>query len=231
MESRRLRSRDLALIALFAGLIAALGLPGTITVLGGQIPITAQTLGVMLAGSILGGRRGALAVLTFLVLVAAGMPLLAGGRGGLAAFAGLSAGFVLAWPLGAWACGWLTEHLVRKGRYTLPVGLIANTVGGVLVVYAVGVPFQAWRGNLGVLPSLTATAVLLPGDLLKVILTTLVARGVHAGYPTPAAIAARRTSRPARTRTGERAGGQTMEQVANHEDGQAIRPDPNRPEP
>ena len=52
--------------------------------LGNPVPITLQTMGVMLAGSVLGARRGALAVLTFLALVAAGLPLLAGGRGGLA---------------------------------------------------------------------------------------------------------------------------------------------------
>lgn len=193
MDSRRLQARDLALIALFAGLIAALGLPGTITVLGGQVPITAQTLGVMLAGSILGSRRGALAVLVLLALVAAGLPLLAGGRGGLAVFAGLSAGYVLAWPLGAWVCGWLTERLLRNGRYTLPIGVIANTIGGVFVVYAIGIPVQAWRGDLDLLPALIAAGVFLPGDALKVVLTSLVAKGVHAGYPTPAARAARRS--------------------------------------
>ncbi|MFZ0157482.1 MAG: biotin transporter BioY, partial [Kineosporiaceae bacterium] len=69
-------SRDLALVAVFAALIAALGLAGVIYPFGSVVPITAQTLGVMLAGSILGARRGVLAVLTFLVLVAAGLPWL-----------------------------------------------------------------------------------------------------------------------------------------------------------
>ena len=82
MANRRSTARDLAQIAIFAALIAALGLPGTITVGPTGVPITLQTLGVMLAGGILGARKGFLSVLVFLVLTSAGLPLLAGGRGG-----------------------------------------------------------------------------------------------------------------------------------------------------
>src|SRR5664279_1434893 len=64
----RLPARDLALIAVFAALIAALGLVPVLQPFGTIAPITAQTLGVMLAGSILGARRGALAVITFLAV-------------------------------------------------------------------------------------------------------------------------------------------------------------------
>jgi biotin transport system substrate-specific component len=182
----RLVSRDLALIALFAALIAALGLPGTLYVFGGGVPITAQTLGVMLAGSILGARRGALAVLVLLALVAAGLPLLAGGRGGLGVFAGLSAGYLIGWPLGAWVAGWLTERTVaRGGTYSLPLGLVANLLGGIVVVYAIGIPVQAWRGDTtGLVATAVAATVFLPGDLIKAVIATLVAKGVHTGYPT-----------------------------------------------
>ncbi|MFN7599597.1 MAG: biotin transporter BioY, partial [Cereibacter sp.] len=83
--------RSLTHIALFAALIAVLGLVPQITLAVG-VPITAQSLGIMLCGTVLGARRGALAVVLFLVLVAAGLPLLSGGRGGLGVFAGPSAG-------------------------------------------------------------------------------------------------------------------------------------------
>lgn len=178
-SSRRLPTRDLALIALFAGLIAVLGLPGTFTLFGSTVPVTAQTLGIMLAGSILGARRGALAVLTLLALVAAGLPLLAGGRGGLAVFAGPSVGYLIGWVAGAWAIGWLTERILRTGRYTLPVGLVANTVGGVVVMYAIGAPVLVAMSDT----SWALALIYLPGDALKVIVATAIARGVHAGYP------------------------------------------------
>src|SRR5699024_5192746 len=62
--------RDLAQIATFAGIIAVLGLIPAIAPFGGAVPITAQSLGVMLAGAVLGPRRGGLAVLLLLTLVA-----------------------------------------------------------------------------------------------------------------------------------------------------------------
>lgn len=164
-----------------AGLVAALGLPGAIAAFGNAVPITLQTLGVMLAGSLLGARKGALALLLFLALVAAGLPLLAGGRGGLGVFAGPSAGYLLAWPVAAWVIG----RVVEAGRpgYRWPRGLVANLVGGVGVVYAMGIPVQAWRTDVP-LPETTAlAAVFVPGDVLKAVLATAVAVGVHRAMP------------------------------------------------
>ena len=63
--------RSLTHIALFAALIAVLGFVPQLTLPGG-VPVTAQSMGIMLCGTVLGARRGALAVLLFLVLVAVG---------------------------------------------------------------------------------------------------------------------------------------------------------------
>lgn len=175
-------ARDLALVATFAALIAVLGIPGQLTVLGNAVPITLQTLGVMLAGSVLGWKRGALAVLVFLALVAAGLPLLAGGRGGLAVFAGPSAGYLLGFVLGAAVTGWLVER--RLPRFEPAWGFLANVVGGIGVVYLVGVPVQAAvTGTSGLVATAVASVVFLPGDLLKALVATTVAAGVHRGYP------------------------------------------------
>lgn len=74
---RGLTARDLALIALFAALLAAMSLVPGIPV--GSVPITLQTLIVMLAPAILGAKRGVLAIATFLALALAGLPILSGG--------------------------------------------------------------------------------------------------------------------------------------------------------
>src|SRR5664280_500018 len=123
---KRLSSRDLALVASFAALIAVLGLPGGIPVFGNAVPVTLQTLGVMLAGSILGWKRGALSVLVLLVLVAAGLPLLSGGRGGLGVFAGPSVGYLFGWVFGAGVIGWLVQR--RLPAYPMWWGALANAV-------------------------------------------------------------------------------------------------------
>ena len=106
-----MQSRDIVYIALFAALTAALALfpPVTVPVLG--VPVTAQSLGVMLAGALAGARNGALAMVLFLALVAAGLPLLAGGRGGLGVLMGPSGGFLFAWPIAAWVIGMLLSRV------------------------------------------------------------------------------------------------------------------------
>jgi biotin transport system substrate-specific component len=174
-------ARDLALIAVFAGLIAALGLIPAIQPFAGISPITAQTLGVMLAGSVLGARRGALAVLAFLVLVAAGLPLLAGGRGGLPVITGRSAGFFAGWVLGAALIGYLVER--RPARWTTGWLVVANAVGGIGVVYLLGIPAMAQIAGLPLGKAAALSAVYLPGDAIKVAIASVVTAGVLRGYP------------------------------------------------
>jgi biotin transport system substrate-specific component len=178
---QRLNARDLALVASFAALIAVLGLPGSISLFGNAVPITLQTLGVMLAGSILGWKRGALSVLVLLVLAAVGLPLLAGGRGGLAVFFGPTAGYLIGWVFGAAVIGWLVQQ--RLPAYPLWWGGLANAVGGIGVVYLVGIPVQAAVTHTSLLVAAGTSLVFLPGDAIKVVIATAVASAVHRGYP------------------------------------------------
>jgi len=179
-SSSFLGARDLALVASFAALIAVLGLPGAFQPLGSSVPITLQTLGVMLAGSLLGWKRGALSVIVFLVLVAVGLPLLAGGRGGLGVFASPSVGYLIGWVFGAAVIGLLVQ--ARLPRYSIWWTGLANVVGGIGVVYLFGVPVVALFFGKGIV-GLTSAFVYLPGDIAKVIIASVVAAGVHRAYP------------------------------------------------
>lgn len=165
---------------MFAGIVAALGLIPPITVPVIAVPITAQTLGVMLAGAVLGAWRGFFALLLFVVLVAVGLPLLAGGRGGLAVFASPTVGFLIGFPFAAFVTGWLTERFTRRaGRYRLGWGIVAALAGGVAVEYVFGVAGFVAVTGLSPWPVI----VFVPGDVVKAVLAALVARGVHAAYP------------------------------------------------
>lgn len=176
-----LPARDLAQIAVFAALIAALGLPGALYIGAAAVPITFQTLGVMLAGAILGARKGFLAVLLLEGLVAAGLPLLSGGRGGLGVFVGPSAGYLLGWLLGALVIGWLTARLLP--RYRAFPAACATALGGIVVIYAIGVPWMAAVTEVPFWVALGASTAFLPGDIAKVIVTVLVAKQVHRAWP------------------------------------------------
>ncbi|MFI2703473.1 biotin transporter BioY [Cellulosimicrobium composti] len=184
---------DAARIATFAALVAALGMPGSLPLLGNAVPITLQTLGVMLAGTILGAWRGTLAVATFLALAAAGLPVLAGGRGGLGALAGPSAGYLLGFLAGAAVVGWLVDRLARV---TFGRVLVAALVGGVAVVYAIGVPVQALVTGVPLATTAQLSLVFVPGDVLKALAAAAITVGVVRAYP--AARPARRTAGGAR---------------------------------
>jgi biotin transport system substrate-specific component len=175
------KTKDLAYIALFAAITAVLGLMPAIPVPAVPVPITAQTLGVMLAGAVLGARRGFLALLLFLVLVAVGLPVLAGGRGGLAVFAGPSAGFLIAWPLGAFVTGLLTEVFWR--RFNLGWALVATLVGGIGVIYAIGIPCISVFSATPLATAFTGSLVFVPGDVVKAVVAALVAVAVRRAYP------------------------------------------------
>ncbi len=175
-----MKTRDLAYIALFAAITAVLGLVPAINV--GPVPITAQTLGVMLAGSVLGARRGFLALLLFLVLVAVGLPVLPGGGGGLAVFAGPTAGYLVAWPIAAGVIGAITERV--WSRYDLAWAVVANAVGGIVVVYAIGVTVLALVLDLSFAAALASGAApFLIGDAVKVAIASVVAVQVRRAYP------------------------------------------------
>lgn len=182
MEKQRgFATRTLARVAVFAALIAVLGLPGSLNVFGNAVPITLQTMGVMLAGAILGSWRAALAVVVLLVLVAAGLPLLAGGRGGLGVFTGPSAGFLLGWVPGAAVTGWIVE---RGGRDPGVVRLtVACLVGGVGVIYLFGIPVQALVTGVPLGQAALLSLLFLPGDLVKAVVAALVTRGTQRAYP------------------------------------------------
>lgn len=181
-----MKSQNTVLIALFAALIVVLSLIPPIPLPGIPVPITLQTLGAMLAGAMLGPWRGALACLLYLVLAAIGLPVLPGGRGGLGAFMGPTGGFLIGMVVGALVIGWLTRTLVtRASRDWAKLGgyLAACIVGGILVVYAFGVPWLAAVTKMGLPKAATVVSVFVPGDLIKAVVAAWVASRVERVWP------------------------------------------------
>ena len=179
-------TRDLALSALFAAIIVALGLVPPVPLGFIPVPITLQSMGVMLAGCIIGAKRGALAYAIFVLLAAIGLPVLSGGRGGLAVLMGPTGGYILGWIVATFVVGLLAERLVREGQSEwrqLAGFFAASVIGGIVVLYAIGIPWVS--AVLGTPLSALAYGSLafIPGDLLKAALATLAARAVLAGYP------------------------------------------------
>lgn len=177
-----LSTRDIVLCALFAAIVAALGLLPPIPLGFLPVPITAQSMGVMLAGALLGPKRAFIALGVFVLLVLAGLPLLSGGRGGIGLLMGPTGGFLLAFPLSAATVGFLAERFDDGGR---PLVLFAACIlGGIGVMYAVGVPWLSLVGGIGFMKAAAGSMAFLPGDLVKAGAAAFVAAGVRRAHPT-----------------------------------------------
>lgn len=176
--------RDIALIAVFAGLIAACALLPAINIGAGLVPITLQTFGVILAGATLGARRGFLAVLLYLAIGAIGLPVFAGGTAGLAPFAGPTVGYLIGMPLAALTAGFIVERLPRrKIAASIPLIFIAGFVSSLLFIHPLGILGLMWRADLTLTEAILTDIVFIPGDILKNILVALVATAVHRAFP------------------------------------------------
>jgi biotin transport system substrate-specific component len=126
-----MKIRDLTFIALGAAIIAAVSSMPQIQLVG-AVPITLQMLAIMTVSAILGGKRGGLAALIFLLLAAAGLPVL-GGKGGLAPFVGPTAGYLIAFPIAGFFIGLVAEKTHRF--VSLFIGMIVFGLG---LVYLLG---------------------------------------------------------------------------------------------
>lgn len=179
-------TRDLVLAALFTAIIVVLGLIPPVPLPWLPVPITAQSMGVMLAGCIIGAKRGALAYALLVVLVAIGLPVLSGGRGGLGLLMGPTAGYIFGWIVGAAVTGLLAERLVaeRQSAVRQMAGFfLASVIGGILTVYALGIPVVWLVAGTPLDTVALGSLAFLPADLLKAAIATLAARAVMIGYP------------------------------------------------
>lgn len=175
-------TRDIVYIALFAALTAALGLFPAIAIPLIAVPITAQSMGCMLAGSIAGAKRGCLAMLLFTLLIVIGLPLLAGGRGGFGVLLSPTGGFLLGWMAAAYVIGYLYEKNLTNLNIYKEIAIIF--LGGIVVLYCIGIPWIAVAANISLKQAAIGCLAFMPGDCVKVVIVALVAKAVRRGYPT-----------------------------------------------
>ena len=170
--------RKLVLASLMAALIAV---GGYIAIPVGPVPIVLQNLFVLIAALLLGSRWAAASVAVYLLAGACGLPVFAGGGGGLGHLFGPRGGYLFGFLVAAWTVGRISE--VSRQR---PLAEIAGMVIGSLIIYAVGVP---WLKTLLGISFGKALAVgmypFIPGDALKIAAAWLIVRSVrpliHAG--------------------------------------------------
>ncbi|KAF1680291.1 biotin transporter BioY [Bacillus mexicanus] len=167
-----LRLIDMMHIAIFTALMAVLGFMPPLFLSFTPVPITLQTLGVMLAGSILKPKSAFLSQLVFLLLVAFGAPLLPGGRGGFGVFFGPSAGFLIAYPF---ASGLISLAVCRLRQITVWRLFFTHIAFGIIFIYLLGIPVQAFMLHIDLSQAAFTSLVFVPGDLIKAALSAFLA--------------------------------------------------------
>ena len=159
-----------------ASLFAALTAVGAyLSIPIGPVPIVLQNMFVFLAGLLLGARWGLASVALYLLAGICGLPVFAGGTGGIGRFAGPTGGFLVGYLPAVALVGWAAGQ--RSGRIGRDV--VAMLLGAV-ALYACGVP---WLAAVTGLPFEKALAVgmvpFLPGDAVKIAAAALIARSVR----------------------------------------------------
>lgn len=172
--------RDVAYIAVFAALIIVFAFVSIPTASG--VPIVLQNAVIILAGLVLGGKRGFLAAALFMLLGILGLPVLAGGRSALAAFAGPTAGYLVGYLLSPAVAGAISYAAPRsKGAMTATLALAG--VAGLLTQYACGVVGLMLRAHMDAGKALAAQLPFIGPDAIKVAIMVAVALGVRAAFP------------------------------------------------
>jgi len=156
--------RDILLVVSF-GIVTALSAQAAFYI--GLVPISGQTFAVLLAGVLLGSKRGALSQLTYLSAGALGAPVFAGWHGGVAHLMGPTGGYLLGFVAAAFVVGFLAERGWDRRFWTTALAMVIGST----VIYAFGL---AWLSHF--VPSGSALSVglypFIPGDLAKIALAT-----------------------------------------------------------
>jgi biotin transport system substrate-specific component len=176
-----MNTKDIVYIALFAAITAVLGIIPGIAIPIISVPITAQSLGPMLSGSILGAKRGALAQVLFLAMISLGLPVLAGGHGGFGTILGPTGGFILAWSITAFIIGFLFEK--NWSNLTKINAFVYIIIGGIVTMYIIGNLWVSMVTGISISQAFIGSMIFIPGDLVKAVIATTTAMIVKRSYP------------------------------------------------
>ena len=168
-EVSDLKIKEMVYTGLFVALIS---IGAFIRIPAGPVPVTLQSMMVVLAGLVLGSRNGALACIIYIVLGLIGFPVFASG-GGFAYVLMPSFGYLLGFVLAAWFIG---KFRGNDFRYNLMISL-----AGLLMIYLTGILYFAILQQLYYGRTFTAGwlfwnlfLIYIPGDVITVIISNIV---------------------------------------------------------
>src|SRR6266404_8087614 len=158
-------------VGLVIGFSLLTALAAQIVIPIGPIPITAQTFAVLLTGALLGSRLGAMAMITYLIEGASGLPFFSGGHGGLLYLMGPTGGYLIAFPAAAYITGAFAEHGWDRRFLTAAA---AMAIGSAIVMLSGWAWFSVLMRTSPMLTVYATVVRFIPGDIIKISLAAAV---------------------------------------------------------
>lgn len=171
----KISTKEMALISMFTALTA---IGASISIPLGEVPITMQSLFVILSGIILGPKLGALSQIIYVILGLIGLPVFANFTGGFQSILKPSFGFIIGFIFASYIAGKIShsENILSKSRIWLA------SITGTIIIYLFGLPYMYYILNIVMSKGISFEIVLktgcllfLPGDILKLIIASLLA--------------------------------------------------------
>lgn len=174
---KKISTRDLTFMG---SCIAFLAICSWITI-PATIPFTLQTMGVFLTLYVLGGMKGTMTIIGYLLLGCVGVPVFAGFQGGISALFGLTGGYLLGF-IGTGAVYWIMETLFGKSM----VNRVISLVLGLFVCYLFGTlwfvrVYSAGSSSIGFFAALSMCVLpFIVFDIAKLVIAVIVGRKINA---------------------------------------------------
>ena len=174
-----MKTKDMIIIALFAALTSILSLLPAIPLPLSPVPITFQVLGVFLTGSILGSKKGAIAMVLYLLLGTLGLPVYAGAQGGLSVLLGPTGGYLLGFPVAAFICGYFAERS-EENQHKKTSAFVLSAILGIAAIYLLGTLQLAYVLKLEIGKAfLVGSLPYIPLDIVKMLMAFALAQPVR----------------------------------------------------
>ena len=167
--------KPLVFAALFAALTAAVA-PFKIPLGFTPVPITLQTLVVLMSGAMLGPAYGALAMILYVVVGILGLPVFAGGGSGIGAILGPTGGYLISYFIAAFAIGKVVK-MMKEPKY---LDYVFAMIVGTLIIYLLGASWGMVVTGLGVMAIIAGWVLpFIIGDTIKLLIAAYIAKTVN----------------------------------------------------
>ncbi len=163
------------LLAALTAVLAQVSVP----VPGVAVPFSLQPFAVFFAGLLLGPLWAGFALLVYILVGLAGLPVFSNGGAGLGYFLGPTGGFLVGFLVAAILIGAIVHRQVHP-RALSDIGLIPQAIGlgvGLVIIYVIGIPWLATVQGISIGAAVTVMAPYIPPDVLKAALTLMMVGG------------------------------------------------------